>query len=82
MLEMKSKNKWFGIQTSGFVQPCLLTMAILCDLTIAGFVGLAVFQCLQTLGWSQNVCAALAGIGGHMTISLNLPLYKLYFQSR
>lgn len=82
MSEMNSKNKWFGIQTSGFVRIGLSTIVILCVLEMAGLAGFAVFQCLQELGWHQDVCAALAGMGGYMTIALNLPLYKNYFQSR
>lgn len=47
------------------------------EIAISGFVGMLVFMSLNAIGWPIGLCAAAAGVGGHMATRLLLAIERM-----
>lgn len=56
---------WIGRVRAGNARPTSL-MELLGEMATSGFIGIGVAMVLTSFGYDFLICAALAGIGGHM----------------
>lgn len=60
---------WYGRVKSGHTRACNF-IELIGEILTSGFVGIVVFMTLQAFEQPVGLCAAFAGVGGHMATRL------------
>lgn len=64
---------WYSKIRAGHTK-AFSAMEFVVEIFTSGFIGLAVFMGLDSFGEPLGLCAALAGVGGHMSTRLLFPI--------
>lgn len=67
---------WYGRVKSGHARACNL-FELIGEILTSGFVGIIVFMTLQSFDQPVGLCAAFAGVGGHMATRLLFAIEKV-----
>lgn len=67
---------WYGKVRAGHTR-AFSSLEFAIEVFTSGFIGLAVFMGLDSFGQPIGLCAALAGVGGHMSTRLLFPVEKI-----